>query len=95
MLPVPVQVQLRQPNGQWKEVERTEVVNNNLNPKFQKKIEMDYTFERKQDLKFIVYDWLVRLARLRWTRDALPLRIHRLTEECRLQSDQGWEKPKP
>lgn len=59
-----VQVQLRQPNGLWKEADRTEVVNNDLNPKFKKKIEMDYTFERKQELKFIVYDWLVSLQEL-------------------------------
>ena len=51
------QVQLKGPNGLWSEVGRTEVVNNDLNPKFEKKVEMDYTFEKKQELKFLVYDW--------------------------------------
>ena len=35
---------------------------NNLNPEFKKKIELDYTFEKKQELKFIVYDWWTPLA---------------------------------
>jgi hypothetical protein len=50
-------VQQKAPNGLWTEVGRTEVVNNNLSPKFEKKVEMDYTFEKKQDLKFLIYDW--------------------------------------
>lgn len=50
-------MQLRAPNGQWKEIARTEVVQNDLNPKFKKKVEMDFTFEKKQELKFIMYDW--------------------------------------
>ena len=51
------QVQLKAPNGLWTEVSRTEVVQNDLNPQFKKKVEMDYTFETKQELKFILYDW--------------------------------------
>eukprot|EP00802_Teleaulax_amphioxeia_P022410 Tamp_22853.p1 GENE.Tamp_22853~~Tamp_22853.p1 ORF type:complete len:210 (+),score=67.00 Tamp_22853:58-687(+) len=50
-------VQLKAPNGLWTEVSRTEVVQNDLNPQFKKKVEMDYTFETKQELKFILYDW--------------------------------------
>jgi len=51
------QLQLKASNGLWNEVGRTEVVQNNLNPKFKTKIETDFTFEKKQDLKFILYDW--------------------------------------
>jgi len=50
-------LQLKASNGLWNEVGRTEVVQNNLNPKFKTKIETDFTFEKKQDLKFILYDW--------------------------------------
>jgi len=38
----------------WQEVGRTAVVQNNL--VFKKKVEMDYTFEKQQHLKFLVYD---------------------------------------
>ena len=51
-----LQVQLKAPNGLWQEVGRTEVVQNNLSPEFKKKVEMDYTFEKQQQLKFLVYD---------------------------------------
>jgi hypothetical protein len=52
-----LQVQIKGPTGLWQELGRTDVVQNNLNPEFKKKIELDYTFEKKQELKFIVYDW--------------------------------------
>jgi hypothetical protein len=53
-----LQVQIKGPTGLWQELGRTDVVQNNLNPEFKKKVELDYTFEKKQELKFIVYDWL-------------------------------------
>jgi hypothetical protein len=56
LAPACFQVQLKAPNGLWQEVGRTEVVQNNLNPVFKKKVEMDYTFEKQQQLKFLVYD---------------------------------------
>ena len=51
------QLQQKSLSGLWTEVGRTEVVQNNLNPIFKTKIETDFTFEKKQDLKFILYDW--------------------------------------
>ena len=57
-IPVRLQVQIKGPTGLWQELGRTDVVQNNLNPEFKKKVELDYTFEKKQELKFIVYDWL-------------------------------------
>ncbi|XP_068085435.1 copine-8-like [Anabrus simplex] len=41
---------------EWQEISRTEVVSNNLNPDFVKKIHMTYRFEEQQLLKFVVYD---------------------------------------
>ena len=32
------------------------MVKNNLNPKFEKKVEMEYYFEQTQQLRFLVYD---------------------------------------
>ncbi|CAG5112155.1 Oidioi.mRNA.OKI2018_I69.chr2.g6399.t1.cds [Oikopleura dioica] len=40
----------------WNEIGRTEVIMNNLNPKFSKKFDLDYVFEVVQTLKFEVYD---------------------------------------
>jgi hypothetical protein len=57
-IPARLQVQIKGPTGLWQELGRTDVVQNNLNPEFKKKVELDYTFEKKQELKFIVYDWL-------------------------------------
>ena len=42
--------------GQWVETNRTEVIQDNLNPEFSKKITLDYRFETQQKLKFEVYD---------------------------------------
>jgi hypothetical protein len=50
-------VQEKASDGRWREIGRTEVIDNNLNPTFKKKIEMTYYFEKKQELKFIIYDW--------------------------------------
>uniref|UniRef100_A0A1A8HIV2 Copine-3 n=1 Tax=Nothobranchius korthausae TaxID=1143690 RepID=A0A1A8HIV2_9TELE len=43
-------------NSQWYEVDRTERVQNCLNPKFAKKFVVDYYFEIVQTLKFGIYD---------------------------------------
>ena len=40
----------------WIEVDRTEVVKNDLNPVWQKRFVMEYSFEERQELKFEVYD---------------------------------------
>lgn len=40
----------------WYEFGRTEMILNNLNPKFAKKFVLDYYFEMVQRLKFCVYD---------------------------------------
>ena len=40
----------------WKEIGRTECINNNLNPKFATKINLHYTFEKQQLMRFEVYD---------------------------------------
>jgi len=39
------------------EVDRTEMIENNHNPQWIKKFEIDYRFEEKQLLRFCVYDW--------------------------------------
>ncbi|XKL62190.1 hypothetical protein PGB90_002023 [Kerria lacca] len=41
---------------EWKEIFRTETINNNLNPDFVKKAILTYHFEVLQELKFSVYD---------------------------------------
>jgi len=43
-------------SGRWSEIGRTEIIMNNLNPKFSKKFDIDYAFEVVQTLKFEVYD---------------------------------------
>lgn len=40
----------------WRELGRTETIDNNLNPDFVKKFQMTYYFEERQNLKFEVYD---------------------------------------
>ncbi|XP_073344936.1 copine-3-like [Pagrus major] len=42
--------------SQWYEIGRTEMILNNLNPKFAKKFVLDYYFEMVQKMKFSVYD---------------------------------------
>eukprot|EP01006_Ploeotia_vitrea_P046887 TRINITY_DN67071_c1_g3_i3.p1 TRINITY_DN67071_c1_g3~~TRINITY_DN67071_c1_g3_i3.p1 ORF type:complete len:764 (-),score=159.11 TRINITY_DN67071_c1_g3_i3:273-2564(-) len=41
---------------QWSEIGRTETIQNDLNPRFTKPIELQYRFEARQTLKFEVYD---------------------------------------
>ena len=40
----------------WKEIARTECIDNNLNPDFVTKINIEYIFEEQQFMKFEVYD---------------------------------------
>jgi len=40
----------------WREIGRTEVIKNTLNPDFVRKFVMDYFFEEQQKLKFEIYD---------------------------------------
>merc|ERR1712126_10538 len=42
--------------GRWVEIGRTETIDNTLNPTWQKKFVLDFTFERRQKLRFDVYD---------------------------------------
>ena len=44
-------------NVKWHEVGRTEQVKNDKNPVWKRKIEIDYRFEERQEVKFEVYDW--------------------------------------
>ncbi|TNN07478.1 Copine-8 isoform 1 [Schistosoma japonicum] len=44
------------PDNQWVELDRTEIIQNNLNPDFAKKVVMEYHFEEQQRLNFAVYD---------------------------------------
>ena len=43
-------------NGVWVQVGKTEVLKDNLNPKFEKKFELDYFFEEVQSLRFEIQD---------------------------------------
>ncbi|XP_056105215.1 copine-3 isoform X1 [Rhinichthys klamathensis goyatoka] len=52
----PLCVLLNASGNQWFEVDRTERINNCLNPKFAKKFVVDYYFEIVQKLRFAVYD---------------------------------------
>ncbi|XP_065601370.1 copine-7 isoform X5 [Cyrtonyx montezumae] len=47
---------LVQSQGQWVEVDRSEVIKSNLNPVFAKIFTVDYYFEEVQKLRFEVYD---------------------------------------
>jgi hypothetical protein len=54
----PMCVVYTQPFGSnsWQEVLRTECIQNNLNPKFTRKVQISYCFEQQQNLKFEMYD---------------------------------------
>ena len=43
--------------GKWAELDRTEMIHNNLNPQWQKKFSLDYNPQAPQELKFNIYDW--------------------------------------
>ena len=40
----------------WREIDRTEMIKDSLNPEFTKMIRMEYHFETRQKIKFEVYD---------------------------------------
>ena len=42
--------------GQWIKIGETERISNNLNPNFEQAIEIQYYFEKKQDLKLEMID---------------------------------------
>jgi len=46
----------RERGGRWMELGRTETIDNTLDPHWQKKFVLDYTFERRQLFRFDVYD---------------------------------------
>uniref|UniRef100_A0A3B5PTW2 Copine 7 n=1 Tax=Xiphophorus maculatus TaxID=8083 RepID=A0A3B5PTW2_XIPMA len=52
----PCVVLMVQNNGQWIELDRTEVIKSNLHPVFAKVFGLDYYFEEVQKLRFEVYD---------------------------------------
>ncbi|XP_028608877.1 copine-7 isoform X2 [Grammomys surdaster] len=52
----PSVVLLQQTQGQWLQVDRTEVVKSSLHPVFSKVFTIDYYFEEVQKLRFEVYD---------------------------------------
>ncbi|XP_052584028.1 copine-7 isoform X3 [Peromyscus californicus insignis] len=52
----PSVVLLQQAQGQWLQVDRTEVVKSSLHPVFSKVFTVDYYFEEVQKLRFEVYD---------------------------------------
>ncbi|OBS77117.1 hypothetical protein A6R68_16420 [Neotoma lepida] len=52
----PSVVLLQQTQGQWLQVDRTEVVKSSLHPVFSKVFTVDYYFEEVQKLRFEVYD---------------------------------------
>ena len=51
-----VKVYSKKVNGLWQLLGRTETIDNNLNPNFQKSFCLNYIFEARQDLKFEVMD---------------------------------------
>lgn len=58
----PMCVMFTKPKGNpgcpsWVEIGRTEVVKDSLNPEFNKKFIVDYSFEERQPVKFEIYDW--------------------------------------
>ena len=44
-------------SGNWVEIDRTETISNNLNPKWEKKFYLNYNPQSPQELKFEIYDW--------------------------------------
>jgi Ca2+-dependent lipid-binding protein len=52
----PICVLFCKKHGVWSEYNRTEVIRDNLNPKFARTFVLPYHFEEEQPLKFAVYD---------------------------------------
>ena len=53
----PICVMFMQRQGKWFEIGRTEMIKDTLNPSWEKKFIVDYSFEERQVIKFEVYDW--------------------------------------
>eukprot|EP00291_Cryptomonas_curvata_P000907 CAMPEP_0172188082 /NCGR_PEP_ID=MMETSP1050-20130122/21707_1 /TAXON_ID=233186 /ORGANISM="Cryptomonas curvata, Strain CCAP979/52" /LENGTH=245 /DNA_ID=CAMNT_0012862499 /DNA_START=159 /DNA_END=896 /DNA_ORIENTATION=- len=66
---------IRTSNGKWFEVGRTEVVRNNLNPRFQKTIDVDFIFEINQEIRFVLYDIDDDLS-TKWNVELKPFNMH-------------------
>lgn len=47
---------IQQPSGQWDELGRTEVLENTLNPKWQTRFVIDFHFEARQNVRFLIID---------------------------------------
>jgi Ca2+-dependent lipid-binding protein len=43
-------------NGKWRKMGQTEIIDNNLNPVFNTSVQMNYSFEILQEVKFEVID---------------------------------------
>ena len=52
----PFVVLYRALNNRWQEIGKTELIHDNLNPEFVKKILVDFHFEQKEQFKVEVYD---------------------------------------
>ena len=53
----PMCVMFMQRQGHWLEIGRTEMIKDTLNPSWEKKFVVDYSFEERQVVKFEIYDW--------------------------------------
>ena len=53
----PICVMFMQKQGKWFEIGRTEMIADTLNPSWEKKFVVDYSFEERQVVKFEIYDW--------------------------------------
>jgi len=53
----PICVMFIQKQGKWFEIGRTEMIADTLNPSWEKKFVVDYSFEERQVVKFEIYDW--------------------------------------
>lgn len=52
----PVVVAYYEKDDKWVYIDRTEIIPESLNPKFVKTFIVNYIFERKQKLRFEIYD---------------------------------------
>ena len=53
----PVCILLEKKNGKFEELDRTEMIHNDLNPQWTKKFLIDYHSNLPQELRFEIYDW--------------------------------------
>ena len=60
----PICVLFMQKQGQWYEIGRTEMIKDSLNPSWEKRFIVDYSFEERQMMRFEVYDWDMESNRL-------------------------------